>query len=109
LDDEVDMSRPALCMRPQAAIHLVGWLAGIGPCFRDGSRYPYQEWTDLDRLGYVEPGELGDVPLWLDHDGPYAQRTHAVFDDPATNGRNPATRDLIWMGIQLAGEASHGL
>lgn len=77
LDNEMDMNRPSIRVRPEAHVHLVGvsQLTDGGCCLRE-------QLPELGCLARQEVGDGSDMANRLYDQGAHAKRADAVLDNP---------------------------
>jgi hypothetical protein len=107
LDHEVDVTRLAIRVRPEARVYLPRAIPDLGCRERYGARDARQRRAKLGRLLRVEIGKVDHVSGGLDNDGSHAEGSDAVLDDPVAEGRNTAAGNPFRTLDQLAGEAVH--
>lgn len=96
LDDEVDVDRDGVHVRPQGDVDLLGALE-LG----DDRSGLLQDRAELRCLGGIEVGDVDDVALRLDDQRADPERADAVIDEPvlglvdAAAGRDPVTGEAL--------------
>lgn len=87
LDDEVDVDRLGVHVRPEGDVDLLGCFQ---PC--DDCRCLLKNGAQLGSLGLVEVRDMNDMALRLDDQGPNAQRPDAMVDVPEVGFVDAASR-----------------
>lgn len=100
LDDEVDMARRDMAVRPQAHVDLVGLEE-----FGDRRSSAVQERTQLGALFVAEFRHAKDMPDGLDHKRPDPQRANAVFHNPMGSLVDATAGERLGASEQVAGKA----
>lgn len=98
LDHEMDVPRPAVSMRPQTDVHLIG----IGQFRNHGGRLMKQR-PELREFFRLEIGEVGDMADWFDDQRAYSQWADAVLDHPSVRLVDRPTRRRNCAGSKVAG------